>query len=166
MRVSGLVLAGLLLLGGGCAGDESAWSEQDEEHALELFDTVTRDATWQSWATVPEGLAFPADVYESGDHSGAWVLSYADPVAAASLADWGGEMADRGILVKAQYPSADAASPQGFTLMEKQMGFDPEHGDWFWAAFSAEGEVRAAGAASQCWSCHSASERDYIRTSF
>jgi hypothetical protein len=40
------------------------------------------------------------------------------------------------------------------TVMAKVKGFDPEAGDWFWAVFSAQGEVLREGRLEGCISCH------------
>ncbi|MBI9099085.1 MAG: cytochrome P460 family protein [Spirochaetaceae bacterium] len=40
------------------------------------------------------------------------------------------------------------------TVMAKVNGFNPEGGNWFWAAYSPEGEVQAEGTPKGCISCH------------
>ena len=76
-------------------------------------------------------------------------------------------------------PVSDAAAPNGslivkenldtareltsFTVMAKVSGFDPEHGDWFWARYLADGSVAAAGSVQSCIVCHAGMrENDYI----
>jgi len=49
------------------------------------------------------------------------------------------------------------------TVMAKIEGFDPEHGDWYWASFEPDGTVRAAGALPTCVACHAGvSANDYV----
>lgn len=49
------------------------------------------------------------------------------------------------------------------TVMAKVEGYDPEGNDWFWAAYSTEGEVLAEGKPEGCVSCHSGMKsNDYI----
>jgi hypothetical protein len=50
-------------------------------------------------------------------------------------------------------------------VMYKVKGFDPEHNDWFWAAYTATGDVTNEGILSPCYNCHSkAAQSDYLFT--
>ena len=52
---------------------------------------------------------------------------------------------------------------QNITVMAKVEGFNPEGGNWFWAAFSPDGEVKAEGTPKGCISCHEGMKsNDYI----
>lgn len=49
------------------------------------------------------------------------------------------------------------------TVMAKIEGYNPEHNDWFWAAYSSEGEVLVEGTPGGCISCHQGMKsNDYI----
>ena len=49
--------------------------------------------------------------------------------------------------------------------MRKVEGFNPEAGDWFWAEYAPNGEVRTEGKAEACIGCHGRqAENDYIFT--
>jgi hypothetical protein len=49
------------------------------------------------------------------------------------------------------------------TVMAKVEGFNDEGGNWFWAAYSPEGEVQAEGTPKGCVSCHvGMKNNDYI----
>ena len=49
------------------------------------------------------------------------------------------------------------------TVMTKVEGFNPEGGNWFWAAYSPEGEVQAEGTPKGCVSCHEGMKKnDYV----
>lgn len=49
------------------------------------------------------------------------------------------------------------------TVMAKIDGFDPENGDWYWAAYNPDGTTRAAGALESCISCHEGlKSNDYV----
>jgi hypothetical protein len=49
------------------------------------------------------------------------------------------------------------------TAMAKIQGYDPENGDWFWANYTSEGEVKAAGKLKGCIGCHEGlKENDYV----
>ena len=65
------------------------------------------------------------------------------------------------IIVKENY-SAESVF-RNVTVMAKVAGYDPEHGDWFWAAFGADGEVLAEGKPGGCIGCHmGAADNDYV----
>ena len=47
--------------------------------------------------------------------------------------------------------------------MAKVTDYSPETSDWFWAAFSPEGQVMAEGSPGGCVSCHEGMKKnDYI----
>ena len=65
------------------------------------------------------------------------------------------------IIVKEGYDSSQELT--GYTVMAKVAGFDPEHGDWFWAMYGPDGSVRRAGSIEGCIACHSGMiDNDYI----
>lgn len=50
-------------------------------------------------------------------------------------------------------------------VMYKVKGFDPVHNDWFWASYTATGDVNSEGILSACYNCHSkVSQSDYLFT--
>lgn len=65
------------------------------------------------------------------------------------------------LLVKENYNAADELID--LTVMAKVKGFDPENGDWFWAAYGPDGSVKAEGSPAMCLSCHSGMKgNDYV----
>lgn len=49
------------------------------------------------------------------------------------------------------------------TVMVKVEGYNPEHNDWFWAAYSPAGRVLVSGTPGGCISCHQGMKyNDYI----
>lgn len=53
----------------------------------------------------------------------------------------------------------------GISLMRKLEGFNPEDGDWFWAEYGPNGEVRAEGRVEDCIQCHRGrADNDYLFT--
>ncbi len=68
---------------------------------------------------------------------------------------------DGSIIVKENF-DADK-KPTNVTVMAKVKGYDPEHGDWFWASFDPEGKVKAAGKLASCIACHEGMKsNDYV----
>lgn len=151
-----------LIACGGSDGGETPTPGSDDAYAAELYSSFA-DGQYEGWSTVP---AEGAELSVSGDHSGNYVITYANGTAADALADWSGTMPDGGLLLKVQYSDEAGTELAGYTVMEKVEGFNPEGGDWFWAGYQADGTTYAAGAASGCIGCHSAGGEDYIRTEF
>lgn len=153
-----MVLGALAAALAGCGG------EDDGDRARDLYDLSVAGDQYKEWARFPGGDA----LYESAQHRGDWVLSYLNEEAAAAVADWPGEFPDGSILVKEQYADEAGATLNGHTVMWKISGYDPEHGDWFWAAFGPSGETTKQGKDEYCWGCHqqSASAADWVVTAF
>lgn len=50
-----------------------------------------------------------------------------------------------------------------YTVMAKVTGYNPDAGDWFWAAYSKDGAVMREGKIESCITCHSpVKDNDYI----
>ncbi len=50
-------------------------------------------------------------------------------------------------------------------VMHKVEGFDPEHNDWFWLEYDAEGEIITEGKVLSCYNCHTRQAvNDYLFT--
>lgn len=65
------------------------------------------------------------------------------------------------IIVKENYNSDEELDK--LTVMVKVKGYNPEAGDWFWAALKTDGTVLAEGTPEGCLSCHSGvKSNDYI----
>lgn len=49
------------------------------------------------------------------------------------------------------------------TVMVKVEGYNPEHNDWFWAAYTPDGKVIVEGTPGGCISCHQGMKsNDYV----
>jgi hypothetical protein len=66
-----------------------------------------------------------------------------------------------GIIVKDGYNDEDGTDQKAITAMQKIEGYNPDAGDWFWAAYGVDGSVSTSGKADFCISCHSSGE-DYV----
>lgn len=68
---------------------------------------------------------------------------------------------DGSILVKVNYD--EEKRNVGYTVMAKAAGYDPAHNDWFWVAYTPEGQVKMEGKPDYCISCHEGKKpNDYI----
>jgi hypothetical protein len=148
----------LLFFLAACAGGEDV--PTDVERAAELWQAIDGFSDWGSldgW-----GGVVPS---EDGTH-GPFVQIWADGDTLAALTA-GDPVPDGGIIVKCgfQDESGDAlvgGDGHALTAMQKIAGYDPDHGDWFWAKLSIEtGEVDGfAGAEAACYGCHSSTDAD------
>lgn len=150
----GLVIVGLLACGAG-KGDENeaGISEADLAIADDLWASIQDYASWAN----PDGWDTTPVLSES--HSGAYVVTWVDPTLEAW--DGTGSAPEGAISVKEAFTDETGETLKNYTVMQKIAGYDSAHGDWFWAAFSPEGEVSMAGQVEGCYGCHEAGT-DYL----
>ncbi len=75
--------------------------------------------------------------------------------------DGGGDIPDRGIIIKENYN--EAKELQALTVMYKVQEYDPQRDDWFWGYYRADGSIINEGKIDSCISCHDlAMNRPYI----
>lgn len=141
--LSGSVAAALLLA---CA---SRGTPRDQAAGATLWKEMAGHQSWSQFADHP-GLQ-PG----KGPH-GKFVSTYINAVAAASP----GDLPAGSILVKENYSSRDPASLESLTVMKKIAGYDPQHGDWFWARYEPDGTATHSGQAGMCYRCHEDADGD------
>jgi len=139
----------------GCENDEG--KSEDEKTAEDIWQEIQGYSNWGQaldWSGVKASL--------DGTH-GDFVQIWLNQEALPSFEDSTSANLPYGsISVKEGYSSSDGTSINTITVMKKIEGFDPDHGDWFWASFDPNGDVNKAGSISSCYNCH-ASGTDYIR---
>ena len=139
----------------GCENDEG--KSEDEKTAEDIWQEIQGYSNWGQavdWSGVKASL--------DGTH-GNFVQIWLNLEALPSFEDSTSANLPYGsISVKEGYSSSDGTSINTITVMKKIEGFDPDHGDWFWASFDPNGDVNKAGSISSCYNCH-ASGTDYIR---
>ena len=119
-----------------------------------LWDDIQGYASWTQsadWTGVKPSC--------DGTH-GPYVQVWYDDGAASLVDGSATEASDGGTLVKEAYDD-DGTTVKSITVMQKQAGFDADHGDWYWAMYSRSGEVSQSGSASGCYGCHEAGA-DYV----
>lgn len=52
------------------------------------------------------------------------------------------------------------------TVMYRREGYDPEHGNWYWAKYGPDGGVDTAGKVESCIACHEGAPGDDYLFSF
>jgi hypothetical protein len=153
-----------------CEADEPAPRPADEAAvpaAAPPGPTPTAEDVWRhlqqqnyaSWALWPG----TEPQYQGGEPHGMLLTTYVNDLALQALQQARFPLPDGAIIVKENYMpdgSFDAS-----TVMVKRQGYDPEHNDWFWAKYDAEGVAEAAGRIEMCQACHAAAQqRDYLLT--
>jgi len=112
---------------------------------------------WEMW---PGKSAF----YAGTEPHGVLLTTYVNATAYDAITEKEAPLPPGSVIVKENYDQAKTL--QSYTVMLKSEGFNPEAGNWFWAKYTAAGEVEAAGKADGCIQCHGTKEEnDYIMTS-
>lgn len=126
---------------------EGLWAHLEEE--------AYRD-NWQMWPGKDR-------LYPGTEPHGMLLTTYANQTAYEALLN--GQVADLppgSIIVKENWmpdSTFDAA-----TVMYRVEGYNPDHQDWLFAKYNAEGEPDAFGRAPMCQACHQSAETGYIYT--
>ena len=141
----------------GCENDEG--KSEDEKTAENIWQEIQGYSDWGQavdWTGVKASL--------DGTH-GNFVQIWLNQEALPSFEDsTSADLPYGSISVNEGYSSSDGSNLNTITVMKKIEGFDPDHGDWFWASYDVNGSVNNAGSISSCYNCH-ASGTDYIRFS-
>lgn len=174
LAVLGLLSAMLLPVLGGCASRDAEVAESEidsiggrlaDAMGRPLPDTTAtslwlylervdyRDA-WDLWPGMGE-------FYGGPEAHGLFLTTYVNSGALAAIEQRASSMPAGAVIVtEAFLPNRTL---DNVAVMYKVRGYDPDHGDWFYARFQPDGEVAAAGRVQSCRECH-AEGRDYVRT--
>jgi len=139
------LFAGTALLAGGCAmfGPQG----EDKVHAEALTASIDGYADWPA----PSGFE---GWQESFEHDTPVVQYHLNAVAAADSEG----LPNGSIIVKSGYSKGHSFRMN--TIMQKIDGYDPEHGDWYWAMANESGSISQGGQMGACIRCHSSADGD------
>ena len=164
MRKMLCVVAALSLLACGDKDDAADTGGGDDSGAtgggIDAADLATAEALWSeisgysSWPQIAPFEGVHASDSVHGSHVQIWAnQASADHIGAAG----GGDMVDGAIHVKEGYSSADGAA-EAITVMKK------DGGSWFYARYTADGDVQLAGesALGSCQGCHSGGQDEVL----
>ena len=149
----------------GCTTNDSDGSQTSESQtgsqvdASELYMQITEEDNYKSWAFMPGTSEMDPG---NGVH-GELITVYVSDDALSAIENNEGVMPNGSIILKEGYSSEGEL--REIVLMQKVDGFDPEHNDWYWAAYSPDGDVLTEGSQPACYNCHSrVKDNDYIFT--
>ncbi len=125
--------------------------------AGKLWTYISQTNNYQNWDQWPgrDGM------YRGESPHGAFLKLYVNNLAEDAIENGNGTMPDKSILVKENY--SEDKQLLSVTPMYRVKDFNPEAGDWFWAKYTPDGKVLAAGKVESCIACHSKRiETDYL----
>lgn len=157
MRKSVFLAVGILFLILACKKNEvkAAALTQEEISGSRLWKRISEESDYKTYAQWPghEGKK-PGQSPHGVEHQ----IYINSPLLSALPVD---QAPEGSIIVKENYNASDEMVK--VTAMVKVAGYDPEHNDWFWAAFSPDGTATAEGSPEGCISCHSGMQsNDYV----
>ena len=146
----------------------------DEPPAVSLPDT-TGDAVWAhlgaedytaSWALWPD----KGELYAGTEPHGMLLTTYLNPTAMGGLEGDATALPVGSIIVKENY-MPDSMLAAITVMVKREVGYNPDHADWFFTKILADGSVeamegmRAEGRVMMCQACHSGrADNDYLMT--
>jgi len=143
----------------GTEAGSSNLSTEDAALANALWGSIS---SYDDWSQLGDWQGIqPSDDRTHGNYVQIWVNSSAETTLTAAA---GGDMPDGAILVKEGYTDGSDSSLLTITVMQKIADYDPDNGDWFYARYSASGDVETAGqsALGLCAGCHAVGQ-DSVR---
>jgi len=127
--------------------------QQQQPFEEKLWNWI-QSAQYKNWAPMP---GQSDDAYPGESPHGEKLKLYVNRIAAGNPK----QLPLGSLLIKENY-GADGQTLMAVTVMYRSRGFDPEHGDWYWAKYEADGRVATmkgmpvAGRVGMCIECHTA----------
>ena len=161
MRACAALLLGAVVFLAGCAKKEVEVRlpplTADKITGDVLWNRIENESNWDSWGHWPGLDGLVAGQSPHGKFHEIYVnapLLEAIPIASKIAPDGS-------IIVKENFDANK--NPTNVTVMAKVKGYDPAHGDWFWARFFPDGKVDEAGKVASCIACHEGMKsNDYV----
>jgi hypothetical protein len=131
----------------------AAW----EVNGARVWQRITQESDYDNWSYWPGHEGMRPGQSPHGKYHEVYLnntLREALPVA--------DQQAPHGsIIVKENFSAAKEET--AITVMVKAAGYNPEGGDWFWAAYEPSGKIIMEGKPSYCISCHvGMKDNDYV----
>lgn len=150
---------GLLMLGGCPVSPDGQPAAAREPTGADLFARLQSPVPYDQWARFPDAQGTLVSSFPHGPMSRVFINNKVEQ----ALSQFDGELPDGSIIVKENIGENPGEKAGMLTVMWKVKGFNPDGGDWFWAAMSPDGQISAAGRVESCMNCHAgASANDYV----
>lgn len=148
MKIQPFMAAGLVLGSFACGGDDDGHTHDSPEVVeAEALLAEHQDADYRSYARIL-GWDLP-HLESSRPHHGPFIDIYVNETLAAAIEGSGAPFPDGSVVVKDGWNDAEGTELFQIAIMEKQGT------DWFYAEYSADGEVDVAGIdPDECMECH------------
>lgn len=144
----------------GCVGKEEPKEELAPDGKV-LYNYITKVNNYKNWNKWPGTVELYAK--SPGSPHGDFLTTYVDNRALSAIEGKKGKMEQDSIVVKENYDSNKKLD--ALTVMFKEEGYNPQHGDWFWAKYAADGTIQAEGKFQGCIDCHGKKDdNDYLFT--
>ena len=141
---------------GSAASQSSAGRQEPVARAKAPFETRLwnwlQQCQYRNWAPL---AGVSGDAYAGQSPHGDMVKLYANRTAVAKA----NSLPNGSIILKENF-GPDGMTLMAVTVMYRTEGYDPEHGDWYWAKYDADGQVSrmngmaVAGKVGMCIECH------------
>lgn len=125
----------------------------------DVYTYLTEVSPYQEWPLFPGTKKF-----QEGKHPhGALLTTYVSPSALSAIQERQGQLPIGAFIVKENYMPDQKLG--AITIMYRVKGYNPAAGDWFWAKYSANGDIAASGKVDGCINCHTAAiQNDWVFT--
>ncbi|TGC08904.1 cytochrome P460 family protein [Methanolobus halotolerans] len=140
---------------------EDVDSELPGPDGAEVFTYITEENNYRTWELWP----LREEMYASTSIHGPLLTTYVSEDAESAIRNRAGSLPSGSMAVRESYDTDGELREIG--VRYKVEGYDTEHRDWFWAAYTPEGDIIVDGRVESCQECHSVvADNDYVYTSY
>jgi hypothetical protein len=132
-----------------------------DEIAADLWKLINKENYKDRWKMWPG----TEPLYKGSDPHGALLTTYINPIGFEVVVKKERELPPGTIIVMKNYTQDKTL--RAITAMYNIVGFDPEHGNWFWVKYAPDGKpitkekdgatITLAGKVTECIECHTTS---------
>ncbi len=135
--------------------------DMPEPDGEQVYAYITEENNYKRWSLWP----LKEEIYASTSIHGPLLTTYVSDDAETAINERAGVLPYGSIIVRESYDADGELREIG--VRYKVQGYDSEHNDWFWAAYSPDGEIIVEGMVDSCQECHSVvADNDYVYTSY
>lgn len=132
-----------------------------EPNGSEVYTYITEENNYRSWDLWP----LKEERYASTSIHGPLLTTHVSDGTSSAIINRAGSLPYGSIVVRESYDAGGELREIG--VRYKVEDYNPEHNDWFWAAYTPDGDIIAEGQVEACQDCHSIeANNDYVYTSY